>query len=95
MSTNGGMGALDFAGGTVVHISSGISALAAGFNALAIMEQKKRGVPITDQRRHRRDRSTPAGYWICSAAGVVRPGYTNNSEISSGSMMVLPEAPST
>src|SRR5882672_6548053 len=29
MGTNGGMGALDFAGGTVVHISSGISALAA------------------------------------------------------------------
>jgi ammonium transporter, Amt family len=31
MGTNGGMGALDFAGGTVVHISSGISALAAAF----------------------------------------------------------------
>ncbi len=29
MGRNGGMGALDFAGGTVVHISSGISALAA------------------------------------------------------------------
>jgi Amt family ammonium transporter len=29
MGTNGGMGALDFAGGTVVHISSGISALVA------------------------------------------------------------------
>ncbi|HXQ21540.1 MAG TPA: ammonium transporter [Candidatus Acidoferrales bacterium] len=29
IGTNGGMGALDFAGGTVVHISSGISALAA------------------------------------------------------------------
>ena len=29
MGTNGGMGALDFAGGTVVHISSGVSALAA------------------------------------------------------------------
>jgi Amt family ammonium transporter len=29
IGTNGGMGALDFAGGTVVHISAGISALAA------------------------------------------------------------------
>jgi Amt family ammonium transporter len=29
MGTNGGMGALDFAGGTVVHISSGASALVA------------------------------------------------------------------
>jgi Amt family ammonium transporter len=29
MGTNGGMGALDFAGGTVVHISSGITALVA------------------------------------------------------------------
>ena len=29
MGTNGGMGALDFAGGTVVHISSGVSALVA------------------------------------------------------------------
>lgn len=29
LGTNGGMGALDFAGGTVVHISSGISALVA------------------------------------------------------------------
>ncbi|MFI5398134.1 MAG: ammonium transporter [Candidatus Binatia bacterium] len=29
LGTNGGVGALDFAGGTVVHISSGISALAA------------------------------------------------------------------
>lgn len=29
IGTNGGMGALDFAGGTVVHISSGISALVA------------------------------------------------------------------
>jgi Amt family ammonium transporter len=28
LGTNGGMGALDFAGGTVVHISSGVSALA-------------------------------------------------------------------
>src|ERR1044072_515532 len=29
MGTNGGMGALDFAGGTVVHIRSGVSAFAA------------------------------------------------------------------
>ncbi len=29
MGTNGGMGALDFAGGTVVHVSSGMSALVA------------------------------------------------------------------
>jgi Amt family ammonium transporter len=35
---NGGMGALDFAGGTVVHISSGVSALAA-----AIMFGKRMG----------------------------------------------------
>ena len=31
MGSNGGMGALDFAGGTVVHISSGVSALVACF----------------------------------------------------------------
>lgn len=36
----GGMGALDFAGGTVVHISSGISAL-----VCAIMLGKRRGFP--------------------------------------------------
>ncbi len=38
----GGMGALDFAGGTVVHISSGVSALAA-----AIMIGKRRGYGTT------------------------------------------------
>ncbi len=31
LGTNGGKGALDFAGGTVVHISSGVSALACAF----------------------------------------------------------------
>ena len=40
MGTNGGMGALDFAGGMVVHISSGISALA----AVAVMG-KRLGYP--------------------------------------------------
>jgi len=40
MGTNGGMGALDFAGGTVVHISSGISALAA-----ALVMGKRAGYP--------------------------------------------------
>ncbi len=40
MGNNGGMGALDFAGGTVVHISSGISALAA-----AILMGKRLGYP--------------------------------------------------
>jgi len=40
MGTNGGMGALDFAGGTVVHISSGISALAA-----ALIMGKRLGYP--------------------------------------------------
>ncbi len=40
MGTNGGMGALDFAGGTVVHISSGISALAA-----ALVMGKRLGYP--------------------------------------------------
>ena len=40
MGTNGGMGALDFAGGTVVHISSGISALAA-----AVVMGKRLGYP--------------------------------------------------
>lgn len=38
MGTNGGMGALDFAGGTVVHISSGVSALVA-----ALMFGKRAG----------------------------------------------------
>lgn len=38
IGTNGGMGALDFAGGTVVHISSGISALVA-----SIMFGKRKG----------------------------------------------------
>ncbi len=40
IGTNGGMGALDFAGGTVVHISSGISALAA-----ALVMGKRIGYP--------------------------------------------------
>lgn len=40
IGTNGGMGALDFAGGTVVHISSGISALAA-----ALLMGKRLGYP--------------------------------------------------
>lgn len=40
MGTNGGMGALDFAGGTVVHISSGITALAA-----AMVLGKRLGYP--------------------------------------------------
>ncbi|MBI4517265.1 MAG: ammonium transporter [Deltaproteobacteria bacterium] len=40
MGTNGGMGALDFAGGTVVHISSGVSALAA-----ALVMGKRLGFP--------------------------------------------------
>ena len=40
MGTNGGMGALDFAGGTVVHISSGVSALVA-----ALMFGKRIGYP--------------------------------------------------
>jgi ammonium transporter, Amt family len=40
LGTNGGMGALDFAGGTVVHISSGISALAA-----ALLMGKRLGYP--------------------------------------------------
>jgi Amt family ammonium transporter len=40
MGINGGMGALDFAGGTVVHISSGVSALVA-----ALMFGKRIGYP--------------------------------------------------
>jgi len=40
MGVNGGMGALDFAGGTVVHISSGVSALVA-----ALMFGKRIGYP--------------------------------------------------
>jgi len=40
IGTNGGMGALDFAGGTVVHISSGVSALAA-----ALLMGKRLGYP--------------------------------------------------
>jgi Amt family ammonium transporter len=41
------MGALDFAGGTVVHISSGITALVA-----AIMMGKRRGYPGDEMRPH-------------------------------------------
>ncbi len=40
IGANGGMGALDFAGGTVVHISSGVSALAA-----ALLMGKRLGYP--------------------------------------------------
>jgi len=40
IGTNGGMGALDFAGGTVVHITSGVSALAA-----ALLMGKRLGYP--------------------------------------------------
>jgi Amt family ammonium transporter len=41
------MGALDFAGGTVVHISSGVTALVA-----AIMMGKRRGYPNEEMRPH-------------------------------------------
>lgn len=47
IGTNGGMGALDFAGGTVVHISSGISALAA-----ALLMGKRLGYPHEHMAPH-------------------------------------------
>ena len=47
IGTNGGMGALDFAGGTVVHISSGISALAA-----ALLMGKRLGYPHEQMPPH-------------------------------------------
>jgi len=47
IGTNGGMGALDFAGGTVVHISSGISALAA-----VLLMKKRTGYPHEQMPPH-------------------------------------------
>ncbi len=47
LGTSGGVGALDFAGGTVVHISSGVSAL-----VLAIMLGKRRMDTSEDLRPH-------------------------------------------
>ena len=47
IGTNGGMGALDFAGGTVVHISSGVSALVA-----ALMFGKRIGYPLEAMPPH-------------------------------------------
>src|SRR5574337_421608 len=47
IGTNGGMGALDFAGGTVVHVSSGISALAA-----ALIMGRRLGYPREPMAPH-------------------------------------------
>lgn len=47
IGTTGGMGALDFAGGTVVHITSGISALAA-----ALVMGKRLGYPREQMHPH-------------------------------------------
>jgi ammonium transporter, Amt family len=77
IGTNGGMGALDFAGGTVVHISSGISALVA-----SIMFGKRTG--------YGRETMAPHNLPFCvigaSLLWVGWFGFNAGSAVSSGAL---------
>jgi ammonium transporter, Amt family len=78
MGLYGGMGALDFAGGTVVHISSGISALVA-----AMMLGKRRGAG------HTAPHNVP---FILLGAGLLWFGwfgFNAGSALSSGSLATV------
>ena len=62
-----GIGALDFAGGTVVHISAGAAALAA-----ALFVGKRRGYPRGTSRR-------TTSRWSCSAPGSCGSGGSGST----------------
>ncbi len=77
MGTNGGMGALDFAGGTVVHISSGISALAA-----ALVMGKRLGYPHEPMPPH----NLPFAVIGAALLWVGWFGFNAGSALSSGAL---------
>jgi len=73
----GGMGALDFAGGTVVHISSGISALAA-----ALVMGKRLGYPREPMHPH----NLPFSVIGAAMLWVGWFGFNAGSALSSGAL---------
>jgi len=77
IGTNGGMGALDFAGGTVVHISSGISALAA-----ALVMGKRLGYPHEPMPPH----NLPFSVVGAAMLWVGWFGFNAGSALSSGAL---------
>src|SRR5215467_14088196 len=77
IGTNGGMGALDFAGGTVVHISSGISALAA-----ALIMGKRLGYPHEPMPPH----NLPFSVIGAALLWVGWFGFNAGSALSSGAL---------
>jgi ammonium transporter, Amt family len=77
MGTNGGMGALDFAGGTVVHISSGITALAA-----ALVMGKRLGYPREPMPPH----NLPFSVVGAALLWVGWFGFNAGSALSSGAL---------
>ncbi|MEW6296789.1 MAG: ammonium transporter [Thermodesulfobacteriota bacterium] len=79
MGTNGGMGALDFAGGTVVHISSGITALAA-----AVVLGKRLGYPHEPMPPH----NLPFTVIGAALLWVGWFGFNAGSALSAGALAV-------
>jgi len=77
IGTNGGMGALDFAGGTVVHISSGISALAA-----VLVMGKRMGYPHDQMPPH----NLPFSVIGAALLWVGWFGFNAGSALSSGAL---------
>jgi Amt family ammonium transporter len=77
MGTNGGMGALDFAGGTVVHISSGVSALVA-----ALLIGKRLGYPHEQMAPH----NLPFSVIGAAMLWVGWFGFNAGSALSSGAL---------
>jgi Amt family ammonium transporter len=77
IGTNGGMGALDFAGGTVVHISSGVSALAA-----ALVMGKRLGYPREPMPPH----NLPFSVIGAAMLWVGWFGFNAGSALSSGAL---------
>ncbi|HVN85012.1 MAG TPA: ammonium transporter [Candidatus Binatia bacterium] len=77
IGTNGGMGALDFAGGTVVHITSGISALAA-----ALVMGKRLGYPREQMHPH----NLPFSVVGAAMLWVGWFGFNAGSALSSGAL---------
>jgi len=77
IGTNGGMGALDFAGGTVVHISSGISALAA-----ALVLGKRLGYPHEAMLPH----NVPLSVVGAALLWVGWFGFNAGSALSAGTL---------
>jgi len=77
IGTNGGMGALDFAGGTVVHISSGLSALAA-----ALVMGKRLGYPHEPMPPH----NLPFAVIGAALLWVGWFGFNAGSALSSGAL---------